>query len=212
MLVDDHPVVIEGLKASLKNYNWIDIVAIATSGKEALAKIEMVQPQIVLLDIALPDITGVKIAEEARNGQHVPAIIAYTMYNDIEYLKLLVRAGAKGFLLKEGSVEELINALDAVAKGGTYFSPRVTGSLLEGIFSGASKKTNQNDFLDQTILTSREREIIILIAKGEKNKTIAEKLGLNPRTVETHRRNLMLKLGIHSAAGLTRFAIEKDLV
>lgn len=213
MLVDDHPVVVEGLKATLKNFEWIEIVDIATSGREAINKVNLSHPDIILLDVALPDITGVKVVEELKLNAKCASVIAYTMYNDTEYLKLLIRAGVKGFLLKESSVDELIGALDVVAKGGSYFSPRVTGDLLSGIFNSTSKKeSSSGGGTDPEVLTSREREILGLIAQGEKNKTIAERLGLNPRTVETHRRNMMMKLGIHSAAGLTRFAIEHGLI
>lgn len=212
LLVDDHPIVIEGLKSSLKNFDWIEIVDVATTGSDALVKANLSKPEIVLLDISLPDTTGVKVAEALRIECQDSAIIAYTMYNDLEYLKLLVKAGIRGFLLKESSLEELVGAIDVVAKGGTYFSPKVTGNLIVGMFNANNKKDANESEVNPSVLTSREREILILIAQGDKNRIIAEKLGLNPRTVEAHRRNMMMKLGIHSAAGLTRFALENGLV
>lgn len=213
LLVDDHPVVIEGLKASLRNYGWINIVGSAFNGEEALEKIEHLKPEIVLLDIGLPGMNGIKIAELLQEKLVGVSVIIYTMYNETEYLRLLLKAGVKGFLLKDSSVEELTDALAAVSRGDTYFSPKVTGDFLTGLFNGEVAKYPHGAAASESeVLTSREREILILIAQGDRNKMIAERLGLNPRTVETHRRNIMMKLGIHSAAGLTRFAIEQGLV
>jgi DNA-binding NarL/FixJ family response regulator len=210
-LIDDHPVVLEGLRSFFIHYPWINIVGFCQNGLEAVEKLKFLEVDIVLLDMGLPEISGVKIAEKIQSEKIPVKILAYTMYNDPEYLKILVSIAVHGYLLKDSPVEELIHAIRQVAKGNIYYSPTIAGGLLRNlIIENPNKKTEVSKTLPTNALTSREREVLLLVTQGLKNREIAEQLSLNPRTAETHRRNIMSKLGIHSTAGLTRYVIESN--
>jgi DNA-binding NarL/FixJ family response regulator len=209
MLVDDHPVVIDGLKAGLLKYPEIEVSTISTMGKDVLHLAKKNQPDVLLLDLGLPDISGIEVAKILKMELPDLKIIIYTMYNEPEYLKTLLPLGVKGFLLKESSINEVVKAITLVSQGGNYFSAKHFEKIFESTESPNPKKEtaiNKSENVD--ILTVREKEVLVLVAKGKKNKEIAEELNVNLRTVETHRRNLMLKLKIKTAAGLVKYAIE----
>lgn len=209
MLVDDHPVVIDGLKAGLLKYPEIEVSTISTIGKDVLALAKKNQPDVLLLDLGLPDISGLEVAKILKVELPDLKIIIYTMYNEPEYLKTLLPLGIKGFLLKESSINEVVKAITLVYQGGNYFTSKSFEKIFENNEHPNLKKEaeiNKSENID--VLTVREKEVLILVAKGKKNKEIAEELNVNLRTVETHRRNLMLKLKIKTAAGLTKYAIE----
>ncbi len=205
LLVDDHPVVRKGLCLCLAKQGNIRVVGEAGDGQQALAMAKELQPDLMLMDIDLPGMNGLAVAEVLRTEQPQIQIVFLSMHSEGEYVMRILQSGAKGYVLKHAPTEELIQAIDKVYAGETYFSPEVARVALNQIVhnQGAPKKGS---------LTDREDEVLIQIAGGLSNKEIASKLGVGVRTVETHRERIMRKLDIHSAAGLTRFAISKGLV
>lgn len=212
-LVDDHPVVLEGVKSSLKSHSWINIVGTAGSGGELLEKLATLDKvDVVLLDMGLGDGLGSDYVLKIKEIKNDIQVIIYSMYDNLDYLKKALQAGADGYLLKDASQEELLTAIKEVRSGVRYFSNKARSRWIEGLAEVAASPTAEMpqrvNGQDQKIdLTPREKEILILVAQGLTSKMIGEQLKLNPRTIETHRRNLMLKLGIHSSAGLTRYAL-----
>lgn len=220
LVVDDHPMIIEGLEALLKGVSHIRIQAKATSLKEARAVLatEASNLKVALIDIRLQDGLGIDLVRELREKYpHIEAI-GLTMYDTEEYLEAFIQAGAKGYLLKHVSKQELIEAIEQVVAGHYYFSKGVQDVIGEHILrrreanKERSKPPSRLEDGGGIHLTRREREILELIAQELTNAQIAEKLGLSPRTVHTHRRGIMQKLGVRNTAGLVRYAIEHGLV
>ncbi len=221
LVVDDHPMIIEGLEALLRGVSHIRIHAKATSLADARAVLFKEAPHIkvALVDIRLQDGLGIDLVRELREKYpHIEAI-GLTMYDTEEYLEALVKAGAKGYLLKHVSQQELIEAIEQVVKGHYYFSKGVQDVIGEHILrrrdephKDRPKSALRTEEGGAIHLTRREREILELIAQELTNAQIAEKLGLSPRTVHTHRRGIMQKLGVRNTAGLVRYALENDLV
>lgn len=199
LLVDDHQLVRDGLHSRLGETPGICVVGEAGTGAEALALTAKLQPDLVLLDIGLPDMSGLDVAAQ------LPAVAPHTralmlsMYDNREYVISAIRAGAAGYVLKDASSKEIIAAIRAVAAGGSYYSAPLTTALATG---GS----------EPPLLTEREREILILVAQGNSNKRIAQQLDVSVRTVETHRLNLRKKLGIETPAGLIRYALQQGWI
>lgn len=203
LLVDDHRVVLEGLRGQLAVCERIEVVGEATNGEDAIAQAKKLRPDIVLLDISMPGMSGLEAA--AILGREVPEarIVALTMHDDAEYALGMIRTGAQGYVLKESSMAELVEAIETVHAGKSFFSPQVSEYLV-------------GDFVRQQQgaadpLTPREMEVLALIAQGENSKSIGKRLYISVRTVEGHRDRIMQKLGIHSIAGLVKFAIRTGL-
>ena len=199
LLVDDHQLVRDGLHSRLGETPGIEVVGEAGTGQEALALAASLQPDLVLLDIGLPDMSGLDVA--AKLGEVAPGTRALmlSMYDNREYVLSALRAGAAGYVLKDATSKEIIAAIRAVAAGASYCSASLTTALATG---GSEPPT----------LTEREREILILVAKGNSNKRIAQQLDVSVRTVETHRLNLRKKLGIETPAGLIRYALQQGWI
>ncbi|MGB9602622.1 MAG: response regulator [Limisphaerales bacterium] len=206
LLVDDHPVVLEGLKSSFVSKSNIAIVGEAKSGEEALSMIKNIKPDVMVIDINLPDIKGYDIIEKARMVSPDTKFIVLSVYDNIEYIKQALKAGASGYVLKDSPVTELILAIDEVCAGNKYFCKKV-----EKILANGYVRHSVGVFGNQQELTPREVEILKLIAEGFSSKEIGVKLGISTRTVETHRERIMSKLGIHNVAGLTIYAIRKGI-
>ncbi len=199
MLVDDHQLVRDGLRARLGDVPDICVVGEAGNARDALSLAAALRPNLILVDIRLPDSSGIELT--ARLVELVPAtrIMVLSMYDNREYVLSAMRAGACGYILKDAPSGEIISAIKAVAAGGSYFSPAVASALV---------RTNN----DAPLLTEREREVLILLAQGDNNKSIAGKLDISVRTIEAHRLNLRRKLNIDTPAGLTRYAIEQGWI
>ena len=206
LLVDDHALVRAGIRALLDKVPEVQVVAEAKDGREALRLIGESHPGLVLMDIAMPGLNGLEAtARITKEHPGVPVIIL-SMYADEEYVRGAVAAGAVGYLVKRGAAAELETAIETVARGGTYFSPLVSGYI----------KTDRVGHLsaDRALierLTPRQREILQLIAERHSTKEIATLLEISVKTVETHRAQLMARLGIHDVPGLVRFAIKAGL-
>lgn len=208
LLVDDHPLVLDGINARLEGESSLEVVGSACNGKEALAQAEQVKPDVVLMDISMPVMNGFEAAECFRDQQPDIRVLILSMHDDREYIVKLIQCGASGYVLKDVSSTELIAAIETVYRGGTYFSSGASQSL----FSQFNQEPLQSAEPEEEALTEREKDVLKLLAEGGSNKDVARKLDISVRTVETHRQNIKHKLNIQTAAGLARYAIEHHIV
>jgi DNA-binding NarL/FixJ family response regulator len=206
LVADDHMIARTGIRHVLESEADFEVIGEAASGSEALALTLELQPDVVVLDISMPGVTGLEVAGRLRASSPDTRILILSMHDQAEYVLESVRAGAHGYLLKDTAATELREAIRAVCQGGSYFSPPVASRLTAAV---RGDQTGQPG-LDQ--LTAREREVLLGIAQGRTNKEIAGELGISHRTVETHRESLMRKLQLRTVAELTRFAIGTGLV
>ncbi|PKF49263.1 DNA-binding response regulator, partial [Enterovibrio nigricans] len=183
-----------------------DIVGTANDGKTALTQALLLKPDIVLTDITMPNKTGLDVLNELREKAPQIKVVILSMHNNKEYVLAAMSGGAKGYVLKDVSSQELVQALDVIAGGGTYFSAGVSETLMESM-TELEKPEN-----DDNTPTPREKDVLILIANGACNKTIARELNISVRTVETHRLRVKKKLGVTSTAGLVKYAMEQGWV
>jgi len=209
VIADDHHLVRQGIRALLEKAGDIEVVGEAADGQEALDLVERLLPDVLVLDIAMPHLNGVEAVGRLRSlGVKTRALIL-SMYADDTLVRQALRNGAKGYLLKRAVSDELLLAVRAVGRGETFLSPEVAGPVVSALVA-APPRSSDLDPLDQ--LTSRERQVLQLIAEGHSNREIASHLHLSEKTVEKHRSHLMAKLKIHDTAGLVRFAIKHGLV
>ena len=206
LLVDDHALVRAGIRALIEGKPGIEVIAECGDGEEALRIIGESRPNLVLLDITIPSINGFEVLEHITKQYPQTRVIILTVHQGTEYAMRALRAGAAGYLPKSAATVELEDAISAVAQGGTYLSHEISQKTL---FEYAQSGTPQ-DLLAS--LTTRQREILKLIAEGQSTKEIGSKLNISVKTVESHRARLAEKLGIHDVAGLVRFAIRMGLI
>ena len=206
VLVDDHPVVREGIRSYLSSRGVAEIVGEAATGAEALQQVRALRPDVVLMDINLPDVSGFVITEKLRRELPDVRVLIVTMHESREYAVQIVRSGACGYLLKEAKPAEMVAAIEAVYAGENYFSPAVAQFVLRTVVTG--KKTP----LVKPRLSDRERLVLVLVAEGKTSRDIAAQLGVTVRTVNTYRERLMAKTGIRKAADLTRYAIKERMI
>lgn len=207
LLADDHRLVRAGLRALLQSIERVQVVAEAGNGHEAIQLTEQHQPDIVIMDIGMPELNGLEAAARMVKLSPAPRIIILSMHASEEYVRRSLQAGAAGYLLKGAEPAELELALQAVMRGETYLTPAVSKQLVQDYLQGGGTKS---DPLQD--LTPRQREVLQLVAEGHSTKEIASKLNLSIKTVETHRGELMNRLDIHDVAGLVRYAIRTGLV
>jgi len=207
LVADDHMIVRTGIRHVLESEPDIEVVGEAGSGSEAISLASELKPDVVVLDISMPDLSGLEVAASLRSGTGTTRVLILSMHDDAEYVLESVRAGAHGYLLKDTAATELRNAIRAVCRGESYFSPPVASRLTAAV---RGEHGHSQSGLEQ--LTSRERQVLLGIVRGHTNKQIAADLGISHRTVETHRESLMRKLQIRTVAELTRFAIENGIV
>lgn len=209
LLVDDHAVVRSGLKMLLGGQTDMEIVGEASSAAEALTETERVQPNLILMDIGLPDKTGIEATREIKSKFPDVNIVALTIHEDEEYFFQMLDAGASGYVPKRAAPEELITAIKAAASGEVYLYPSLA-KLLVRDFLNVERTADEKVNLDG--LTDREREVLTHLAEGESNDEIATVLVISPKTVERHRENIMRKLNLHSRSELVRYAIRKGII
>jgi DNA-binding NarL/FixJ family response regulator len=207
LVADDHMIVRTGIRHVLESEADFEVVGEAASGSEAISLAAKLRPDVVVLDISMPDQSGLEVAAHLRNGSSTARVLILSMHNNAEYVLESVRAGAHGYLLKDTAAAELRTAIRAVCRGESYFSPPVASRL-----SAAVRGEHTNSQAGLNLLTAREREVLLGIAHGRTNKEIAAELGISHRTVETHRESLMRKLQIRTVAELTRLAIEARIM
>jgi DNA-binding NarL/FixJ family response regulator len=206
LVADDHMIARTGIRHVLESEADFEVVGEAASGTEALALTLELHPDVVVLDISMPGVTGLEVAGRLRASSPDTRILILSMHDQAEYVLESVRAGAHGYLLKDTAATELREAIRAVCQGESYFSPPVASRLTAAVRGDQLIQPG----LDQ--LTGREREVLLGIAQGRTNKEIAGELGISHRTVETHRESLMRKLQLRTVAELTRFALGAGLV
>ena len=209
LVVDDHAVVREGLRHVLSASEGFAVVGEAGTGADALALAEAQRPDVVLLDLTMPGMSGLAVAAELRRRVPDARILVLSMHEQDEYVLAAVRGGAHGYVLKDTGPAELRAAIRAVYAGDGFFSPAVAGRLSAAVRDEVATEAPRQR-LER--LTPREREVLALVAAGNTNRAIAAHLGLSPRTVESHRESLMKKLSLRSVADLTRFAVQAGLV
>lgn len=206
LVVDDHPIVRRGIIMCMASQERIQVVGEAADGREAMDKIRVLKPDVVLMDIDMPQMNGMAATDLLRREQPSIKVIILSMYSNTDYVMRIIECGARGFVLKEASPSELVQAIESVHAGQTHFSPDVARVALNQVVRGSGESSPVSR------LTNREREVLVQIADGLSNKEIAHQLSIGVRTVETHRERIMRKLDIHSVAGLTRFAISQGMV
>ena len=207
LLVDDHPIVLDGIRSHLLAQPEFEIVGQAANGLEAIQKAKALLPDVVLMDITMPQMNGLEATSHLRKEVPGTKVLILTMHDSKEYIAQMLRMGARGYLLKDGSPAELVRAIKAVHAGEVVFAASVSKVLAEVMVNGRARSIEP-----PPSLTCREREVLTHIAEGLLNKQIADKLGIGVRTIETHRERIMRRLDIHSVAGLTKFAIANGLV
>lgn len=216
LLVDDHGIVREGLRQVLASDPAFDVVGEASNGGEALLVASRVQPDVILLDITMPGDSGLVVAQKLRAEVPNARVLMLSVHDDAEYVLQSVRAGAHGYLRKDTTPGDLRAAVRAVHGGDAWFSPAVARRITEVLRSERAPASAVPAATPAPVsveaLTNREREVLTLVAKGMLNKEIGAQLGISVRTVEAHRDSMVRKLGIRSAAGLTRFALEQGLL
>ncbi|MGB0543011.1 MAG: sigma-70 family RNA polymerase sigma factor [Longimicrobiales bacterium] len=208
VIADDHSVVRQGIRGVLEQVEDLEVIGEAGDGAEALAMVSELSPDVVVLDVNMPEKSGLEVTMELREEAHPARVLILSMHDDPEYVLQAVRSGADGYVLKDVSPAELRDAVAAVHEGRDYFTARVTQQL-----SVALRKEIEEEQLRTRLdsLTNREREVLLLVAQGLTNREIGEQLEISPRTVETHRERVMGKLRIRTVAGLTRFVVEHGL-
>lgn len=208
LLADDHFLVRQGLRSSLSEYSQIQIVGEASNGREAVDKVRKLSPDVVLMDINMPEMNGLEATAALRKEGSGTRVLALTVHNNKQYILQIIRSGAQGYVLKDTSPDELVRGIKAVQNGEAFFSPSVSGIVLQ-LLRDEDRATSRDGAT--AALTQRETQIVKLVAAGKTNKEIAADLNVNVRTIETQRYQLMRRINVRNAAELTRFAIECGL-
>lgn len=206
LLVDDHEIVLDGFRSLLEGQADMEVVGQATDGRMALELVRELLPDVVLMDVTMPNLSGIETTRQVVHDYPGTRVLALSMNPSRRIVAQMLAAGASGYLVKTCALEELVWGVRAVASGKTYLSPQVA----EGVVSGYINRTGEEQ-VPCSLLSGREREVLQLVAEGLSTKEIASKLHLAVKTIEAHRHNIMAKLNIHSIAGLTKHAVREGL-
>ena len=212
VLADDHVFVRDGIKSLLENEANIAVVGEATDGLEALKVVEAEQPDLLILDIRMPNMTGIEVVEKLRSQNNFVKIVMLSMHESEEYVLKSIKAGADGYLLKGSSKEEFLKAVHTVANGGKYFSGDISSILIGQLSNPVASIETKHSLDEEMVITKREKEILKLLLSGKGNKEIAEALDISKRTAEVHRFNLMKKLKVKNLMELSNKANEFSLL
>jgi DNA-binding NarL/FixJ family response regulator len=207
VLADDHKIVRDGLRSLIEKQAGMQVVAEACDGRTTVQLVRELMPNVVIIDIAMPDLNGIEATRQIVNDSPGAKIIALSMHSDRRFVLRMLEAGASGYLLKDSAFEELALAINTVVSGKIYLSPAIAGVVVEDFVRHSPSTPAQVT----TDLTPREREVLQLLAEGRTTKQIASQLNVSVKTVETHRRQVMEKLDIHSVAELTKYAVREGL-
>ena len=205
LIADDHAVVAEGLKSLIEAQSDMQVVAIAADGREAVRQTEELHPDVLLMDLSMPELNGADATRVILEQDPARKVIVLSMYADHEYVRRALKAGALGYVVKRSAAKDVVDAIRSVQNGQRYISPAVADAVIE-----EGGKAGKEDRLAR--LSTREREVLQLLAEGRTGSEIAQRLSLSPKTVETYRARLVEKLGIRDVAGLVRFAIQRGII
>ena len=206
-MADDHTILRDALRAIIETQSDMKIAAMAENGRSAILMAREHQPDVVIMDISMPDLNGIDAAHQIINEFPAMKIIALSMHSNKHFVEGMLKAGASGYLLKDCALDELIYAIYAVMNDQIYLSPGIAGTVVKGFLTQTEKSKSPKS----EELTKREREVLQLLAEGNKNKVIALHLDVSTKTIESHRRKLMYKLKVNNLAGLTKIAIRMGL-
>jgi DNA-binding NarL/FixJ family response regulator len=209
LLADDHTVVRKGLRLLLESHSGFQVIADAADGREAVALAERHHPDVAVLDIAMPILNGIEAARQIAAKLPKIAIVILSMHSDEGYVLRALKAGARAYLLKDSAEYDLIHAVEAVSEGKAFFSPAISKMLVEDYMRQMRERQVEDSY---ELLTTREREVLQLLAEGKSNKEVAGILSLSLYTVETHRSNIFQKLNLHTGAELILYAIRKGVI
>jgi DNA-binding NarL/FixJ family response regulator len=209
VLADDHSIVRRGLRSVIDDQPDMSVVAEAATGREAIQVCEQMRPRLVIMDIAMPQLNGVDATLQLRKTCPDTEVLILSMHADEEYILRALNAGAKAYILKDSAEADILPAIQAVIRGRTYFSARVSSMLLEDYIRFLRQRGLKDSY---DLLTDREKEVLQLIAEGRSNKDVANLLQIGVTTVETHRGNVMQKLGLHSTAEIVLYAVRKKII
>lgn len=207
ILADDHKLMRDGLLALIEKQNGLEVVATAENGRTAVQLTRKLNPDVVIMDVSMPEMNGIEAARQITSDQTSTKIIALSMHSDRRFIEGMLRAGVSAYVLKDSPIEELCYAIRVVMDNRTYLSQEIAGTVVKGYLA----QLTQGENAASSPLTAREREVLQLIAEGKKTKQVAQRLHVSIKTVETHRRQIMEKLNIKSIAQLTKFAIREGL-
>jgi DNA-binding NarL/FixJ family response regulator len=209
LLADDHSVVRQGLRVWLERSKSIQVVGEAADGRAAVSMAEELDPEVVIMDVAMPLLNGIEATAQITRARPHTHVIILSVHADESYILRALNAGAKGYLLKEATEEDLLPAVRSVLAGKPYFSPTIAKILLEDYV----RMLQQNQLQDSyDLLSQREQEVLQLLAEGKSNKEVAQILNLSPHTIDSHRTNMMQKLGLHNTAEIVLYAVRKSII
>ena len=209
LLADDHGIVRRGLKSLLESQPGLEVIGEAADGLEALRLCGELSPDLLIIDISMPKMNGIEVASRVQKLERPPGIIILSMHADESYIMRALAAGARGYLVKDATDEDLLPAVKAVAAGKPFFSPAVSAILMEDYVRQLRTRGLSDSY---ELLTDREREVLQLLAEGRSNKEVAALLDVGLSTVETHRANLMQKLNLHNTAEIVLYAVRKGII
>jgi DNA-binding NarL/FixJ family response regulator len=209
LLADDHTVVRKGLRLLLESQPGFTVIADAANGREAVALAQEHRPDVIVMDVAMPTLNGIEAARQILTHQPQTAVVFLSMHADESYVLRALKAGARAYLLKDSAEHDLIDAVKAVSEGKAFFSPAISKMLVEDYMRQMQERKVEDSY---ELLTTREREVLQLLAEGKNNKDVANILNLSLYTVETHRGNILQKLNLHSGAELILYAIRKGVI
>lgn len=210
LIVDDHEIVRSGMKMMLENESQLELIGECENGQQAIEKAQMLQPDVIIMDITMPEMNGIEATRQIKEKMPDIAVLAMTVHEDSDYFFEMLKAGASGYVPKRVASDELLRAIEVVANGHVFLEPGVATNLVTDYLERVNSDDDARDRYDG--LTPREQEVLTLIAEDFTNQAIANKLGISVKTVERHRENLMRKLDLHSRTALVKYAIRKGLI
>jgi len=209
LIADDHTLFRKGVKRLLEDSDVAHVVGEASDGIEAVRKAKDLSPDVILMDISMPNLNGIEATQQLLKRDSDTRVLILTMHDNEKYIGRILRAGAAGYLLKDTASADFLSAIRAVHRGDSYLSPSISRMILNGLFQEKDSRRTKSRV---NTLTPREREVLTLLAEGKSNKEIGDVLYISPKTVDVHRTNIMKKLDIHSIVQLVKYAIQQGLV
>ncbi|HWR13517.1 MAG TPA: response regulator transcription factor [Terriglobales bacterium] len=209
LIADDHGIVRKGLRLQLEQHKDFEVIGEASDGREAVRQAEELAPDVVVMDIGMPNLNGIQATAQIVKKNPKIGVIILSMHSDESYVTRSLSAGAKGYLLKDSADIDLYRAVQVVAQGKSFFSPAIANTLLEDYMRQLQQRGLEDSY---DLLTEREKEVFQMLAEGKSNKDIAQDLNLSPYTIETHRTRIMQKLNLHSATDIILYAVRKKII